>query len=122
MDIKLKVKFFSNHNDLSFIKDQFPLDEVSFIAHGLIDPDWDMKKLEEECKDRIDQALDCDVLIINGDYSLVSLIVTKRLSMGKKTGFICMKKLSDSSETKKDANGVIAHTNRLIPCNIRYIF
>jgi hypothetical protein len=120
-DIKLSVKFFSNHNDLSFIKDRFPLDEVSFINHGLIDPDWDMDRLEKECQNRIDEAINCDILIINGDYSLVSLIVSKRLALKKKTGFICMKKLSVPEDSSKDTNGIISHTNRLIPCNIRYI-
>ena len=113
------IHFFSNH------KDTAPLvlltgEQVTVIPHPYIEADWSMDDIRLFCKDAIQEAVTADKLIINGDYSIVSLIVSQRLQKGKKTGFIAMKKMNEPSN-EKDENGNIIHRNVLKPIGIRWI-
>lgn len=116
---KKMIKFFSNHKDVSYIE-KFTGKKCGIIPHPYIEPDWDIEELKEKCSQEIKEAISADELIINGDYTLVSMIVIERHKQNKRTGFICMKKLNEPT-AEKDKDGNIIHKNILKPINIRWI-
>ena len=113
------IYFFSNHTDIEFIK-SFCKDSVNVIKHPYIEPEWTTQDVERNCHNEIDLAVEADQLIINGDYTLVAIILKKRFELGKQTGFIAMKKLNEPSN-EKDSNGNIVHRNVLKPIGIRWV-
>lgn len=113
------VYFFSNHTDTAFIE-SFMNDTVSIIKHPYIEPEWSVSDIEEKCQNEISQAVEAEKLVINGDYTLVAIILKKRFDLGKQTGFIAMKKLNEPSN-EKDRFGNIIHRNILKPIGIRWV-
>lgn len=114
------IHFFSNHKDTSDIE-ALTGEKVEVIPHPYVKPQWTtMEILCGECSSAIDRAIKADQLIINGDYTLVSLIVLERNRLGKETGFLCMEKLN-APTSERDAAGNIIHQNILKPVNIRWI-
>lgn len=113
------IHFLSNHSDTSAIE-TITGQPVTVIKHPYIEPEWSVDQVQERCATVIQQALDADKLVLNGDYTLVSMIVIARHQVGKATGFIAMKKLNEPS-SEKDADGNIIHRNVLKPVNIRWI-
>lgn len=113
------ISFFSNHKDTAAIE-ALTGEPVEVIPHPYIRPEWTAEDVKEHCAEAIAKAVDAAKLIINGDYTLVSIIVTARYMSGKKTGFVAFEKIGDS-ETKKDKAGNITHKNILKPVNIRWI-
>lgn len=76
--------------------------------------------MAQKCATVIQQATWCEKLVLNGDYTLVSLIVIARRMVFKKTGFLAMKKLNEPT-AEKDADGNIVHRNVLKPIAIRWV-
>lgn len=121
-----KIIFLSNHKDTGTLKDilikkGLKNPNVVHLAHPYIEPEWTTEEVKENCKFVIELAVNAEHLIMNGDYTLVSVIVLERRKLGKKTGFITMKKLSSPDGAKKQKDGSIKHSNILLPVNIRYI-
>ena len=114
------VYFLSNHRDTSFIKECFSHDEIEVIPHPCLSPDWSAEDIEEKCKDIIEQAVEAETLIMNGDYTLVGLILLERSREGKWTGFLSMKKES-SPDITKSPDGKITYSNTVKPVGIRWI-
>jgi hypothetical protein len=115
----IMITFFSNHADTSFIQEHTG-EEVTHIKHPYIEPEWSTVDIIKNCTQEIKQAVEATTLIINGDYTIVSLIVLERFKKGKKTGFMCMKKLNEPT-AEKDSDGNIIHRNVLKPIGIRWI-
>lgn len=113
------VYFMSNHTDVKFLESYLGRD-VKIIKHPYIDPEWDAKDIAKFCSDVIDEAVEANYLVLNGDYTLVSIIVLKRAEIGKSSGFIAMKKLNEPSN-EKDKDGNIIHRNVLKPVGIRWV-
>ena len=113
------IHFFSNHTDTSAIE-ELTSDAVTVIPHPYIEPEWSVEEIQTRCFAVIQQAMAAERLVINGDYTLVSLIVLARHQEGKKTGFVAMKKLNAPSN-EKDADGNIVHRNVLKPVAIRWV-
>lgn len=113
------IKFFSNHTDIKFLE-EFTKEEIRLIQHPYIEPEWSIEDIKRKCNKEITEAIIAEKLIINGDYSIVSIIVLARARLSRPTGFICMRKFNEPS-TEKDANGNIIHRNVLKPVNVRWI-
>jgi len=113
------IKFFSNHDDTKELE-RITGEKVEVISHPYIEPEWTIEDVEEKCGKQIREAVDAEKLVINGDYTLVSMITIKRFLKGKKTGFIGMKKLNKPTN-EKDKDGNIVHKNILKPVNVRWI-
>lgn len=113
------IKFFSNHKDTSAIE-QITGEKVEVIPHPYIEPEWSVEEVRNNCSGVINDAIDADKLVINGDYTIVSIILLARARAGKLTGYLCMKKLNKPT-SEKDADGNIIHKNILKPVNIRWI-
>jgi len=117
-----KILFLSNHSDTSPIKSVLGNDiEIEWIKHPYIEAEWNINDIKENCKEVIKKCINVDTLILNGDYTLVYLIVIERFRMKKKTGFISFKKLSKPDGTIKLPDGSIKHSNILKPVGIRWI-
>lgn len=113
------ITFFSNHTDTNYIN-EFTGEEVELIPHPLLQAEWSVEEIEENCKNEILEAVTAEKLIINGDYTLVAIILKKRFELGKITGFIAMKKLNAPSN-EKDQFGNIIHRNILKPVGVRWV-
>ena len=114
------MKFLTNHKETELVQAVVG-EPIELINHPYIDPDWSVDDVCRECADVIAQAVDADKLILNGDYTLVSLIVLARAAHGgKPTGFVCFKKIGESV-SKKNADGTITHSNVLQPVNVRWL-
>lgn len=114
-----KVTFLSNHKDASFLESYLKL-PVEIIPHPYIEPEWNEEQVEERCADVIRKAVEAEILILNGDYFLVAIILRARIMEGKRTGFISMKKYNEPSN-RKDSEGRIIHNNILKPIGVRWI-
>lgn len=113
------IHFLSNHKDASVIE-SLTGEPCTLIPHPYIGPEWDTNDVIQKCARVIKQAVECDLLVLNGDYTLVSLIVLCRLDADKKTGFLAMKKISELS-SEKDAEGNIVYVDFLQPVGIRWV-
>lgn len=113
------IHFFSNHKDTSAIE-TLTGEPCTVIPHPYIEPEWSVEEIQDKCATVIQQALDANELVINGDYTLVSIIVLARHQAGKKTGFVAMKKLNAPSSEKDEAGNII-HRNVLKPVAIRWV-
>lgn len=113
------VFFFSNHKDLSFLKKCFPDKEIVLIPHPLLKPTWTEAEIRINCASVISKAVHADVLIINGDYFLVALILQARLALGKITGFVACEKLNRPDPTI--LNGIVSYSQSLKPIGLRWI-
>lgn len=113
------IHFLSNHTDTSALE-AITGESVTVIKHPYIEPEWTVEEIQERCATVIQRAVAAQWLVINGDYTLVSLIVIARHEANKETGFIAMKKLNEPSN-EKDADGNIVHRNVLKPVAIRWV-
>lgn len=113
------ILFLSNHTDLEPIQ-RITGEEVKLLKHPYVMPEWTTEELIKECKTVIEQAVNAENLVMNGDYTLVAIILRNRLILDKKTGFLTMKKI-ENPVTGKDARGVIKHSNVLLPVGIRWV-
>uniref|UniRef100_A0A6M3L7D5 Uncharacterized protein n=1 Tax=viral metagenome TaxID=1070528 RepID=A0A6M3L7D5_9ZZZZ len=113
------VYFLSNHKDTSFIEEHLK-DSVEVISHPCLSPDWTVDNIQTRCAEEIKKAIEADNLIMNGDYTLVGLILLERARRGKKTGFLAMKKMS-GTKMQKDSDGKINYSNTVKPVGIRWI-
>lgn len=113
------IHFFSNHKDTSAIE-AITGEPVNVIPHPYIEPEWTVEDVKRNCEKQIAAAVFAERLIINGDYTLVSLILLARRRLGKSTGFLCMKKINEPC-SEKDSDGNIIHRNILKPVNVRWI-
>ena len=113
------IYFLSNHKDTSAIE-AMTGESCTVIPHPYIEPEWTISEIKQRCATIIQQAITAEKLVINGDYTLVSLIVIARHQAGKPTGFMAMKKLNEPSN-EKDKEGNIVHRNVLKPIGIRWI-
>jgi len=113
------MHFFSNHKDVSFIEAHTE-EKCMLIQHPYIEPEWSVEEIRSRCAKEIGQAVEAEKLIINGDYTLVAIILLARAEEGKPTGFLAMKKFNEPSN-EKDAEGRIIHQNILKPVGIRWI-
>ncbi len=113
------IHFFSNHKDTSFLEQYFN-EQVRVILHPYIEPEWSVDEILTNCKVVIQEAIKAERLIINGDYTLVAIILLERHRLGRPTGFICMRKLS-GNKTLIDSDGKIVHQNVLKPVNVRWV-
>jgi len=112
------IKFLSNHTP-----DEVELllgERVRVIAHPYVQPRWTIADIRRECADTLRDAVSEAKLILNGDYTLVALIVLDRAALGLPTGFICFDKIAPS-EADKQADGTIKHVNVLRAVAIRWI-
>jgi hypothetical protein len=114
------IHFLSNHKDISFLQECFSSDKVEVIPHPCLSPDWSAEDIEVKCKDIIEKSSNAETLIMNGDYTLVGLILLKRSHAGKWTGFLSMKKES-SPNVIKNPDGKITYINTVRPVGIRWI-
>ena len=113
------VKFLTNHRETDLIQAVVG-DVIELITHPYVDPSWSVDDVCINCADVIGEAVDADRLIINGDYTLVSIIVIARHAQHKPTGFVCFAKIGESV-SKKNADGTITHSNVLQPVNVRWL-
>ena len=116
----MRIAFMSNHKDTAFIESQFPSERVELIPHPYIEARWTMPMIRFELRDFISRCCEPDILVLNGDYSLVSLIVLERFHLNRRTGFISMEK-RNAPDAQKLADGSIRNTNVLVPVGIRYL-
>jgi hypothetical protein len=114
------VHFLSNHKDISFLQQYFKGEPITIIPHPVLDPDWSEIEIKEKCQAVIEQAIQADILIANGDYTLVGMILLERSRVDKKTGFLAMKKMS-GSDSVRDAEGKITFQNVVKPVGVRWL-
>jgi hypothetical protein len=98
------VHFLSNHKDIFYLKEYFPGEEIEVIPHPHLSPNWTAEDIEVNCKDVIEKAVQAEKLIMNGDYTLVGMILLKRSHAGEWTGFLSMKK--ESSPDAQKSSGI----------------
>lgn len=113
------VFFLSNHKDLSFLEKSFPNKKIVLIPHPYLMPYWTETEVRIYCAPTISKAVKADILIINGDYFFVSLILQARLALGKTTGFIVCEKINTPDATT--INGVVSYSQSLKPMGLRWI-
>lgn len=113
------IKFLSNHKETTLVEILHG-EEVQLIPHPYIQPSWSVADLRRECAAIIADAVSCEKLIINGDYTLVALIAIERFKLGKKTGYVCFEKIG-ASQAVKQADGTILHSNVLRAVNVRWL-
>lgn len=114
------IYFLSNHKDTSFLRKYFKGEEVEVIPHPLIEFEWTENDIYTWCSDVIAKAVNADILIMNGDYTLVGIILLERSCLGKKTGFLAMKKMNEPC-SERDADGKITYRNVVKPVGVRWI-
>lgn len=112
------IYFLSNHSDTSFLRRFFPIEEIILIPHPLLKPEWDADQIKLQCASEIGKAVQVDTLIMNGDYTLVGLILLERAKLGKRTGFIAFRRIGGGAGVYK---GKISHQAVLEPVGIRWL-
>jgi len=113
------IHFLSNHKDTSPLE-AITGEDVTLIPHPYIEPEWTTAEVGDKCHQVIARAIRAEKLVANGDYTLVSMIVLIRATMGKQTGFLCMRKLNEPTAAR-DPDGNIVHRNVLRPVGVRYV-
>ena len=114
-----KITFLSNHDDLTPLQKFFPDAEIVLIRHPYVEPHWTTDELAARCSETINAAINAAELVINGDYTLVSLVVLNRWKADKRTGFLCMKR--EEARSERGPDGRIRNQNVLTPCGVRWI-
>src|SRR4030042_6047663 len=110
---KKKIAFLSNHKDITFLKSIGY--DVELIIHPYIEPEWSEEQVQQNCAAVINRAVDVDLLVMNGDYFFVAIILKARLAKGKRTGFIAIKKFNEPCPIEKDVEGKIMYKNIVKP-------
>lgn len=116
---RIMIHFFSNHADLTALG-ELTGEQIILIPHPYVELEWNVEQVKGRCAAAINRALEAERLVINGDYTLVALVVLARKQAGKPTGFFAMKKLNEPT-AEKDAEGNILHRNVLKPIQVRWI-
>lgn len=115
------IHFFSSHTDTSFLQEYFKGEEITIIPHPHLDQNWSVSEIREHCRAEIGAAIAADILIANGDYTLVGMILLERSRLGKKTGFFAMKKMNRTEFAKPGSAGQIEYKNIVRPVGIRWL-